>query len=180
MDFEALSSALIAFVRENPVWMAPILMVLAFGESIAFLSFLLPFWWMLIAIGAMVGTQDGTFFIALAAASVGAALGDWASYWIGYHFRDRIETLWPFTRHRHLLPMGEAFFAKYGAWAIVIGRFSGPLRATVTLVAGTARMNQVIFQIANWSSAVLWAGVLLLFGDGVGRLMSAIWVWLGI
>lgn len=180
MDFEALSTDLIAFVRDNPAWVAPILLVLAFGESIAFLSFLLPFWWMLIAIGAMVGTQDGMFFVALAAASTGAALGDWVSYLIGYYFRDRIETLWPFTRYPDMLPKGEVFFNKYGVWAIVLGRFSGPLRATVTLVAGTARMDQILFQIANWSSAVLWAGVLLLFGDGAGRLVSAVWQYLGL
>ncbi|MEO1720391.1 MAG: VTT domain-containing protein, partial [Pseudomonadota bacterium] len=69
-----------------------------------------------------------------------------------------------------LMPKGERFFAKYGVWAIVLGRFSGPLRATVPVVAGATQMNHVKFQIANWLSAVLWAGVLLTFGDAISRL----------
>jgi membrane protein DedA with SNARE-associated domain len=173
MDFQAFGEQLIAFVRENPAWVAPILLVLAFGESIAFVSLILPFWWMLIALGAMVGTGSANFFIALAAASIGAALGDWVSYWLGYHFRDNIKKMWPFTRYPTLMPRGELFFAKYGVWAIVLGRFSGPLRATVPVVAGVTQMNWVTFQIANWLSAVLWAGVLLLFGDGLGRGIGA-------
>ena len=48
-----------------------------------------------------------------------------------------------------------------GIWAIVLARFSGPLRATVPLVAGIAEMPPLRFQIANWTSAFLWAFVLL-------------------
>ena len=173
--WEETGAAIVAFVRDHPEWVAPTLLVLAFGESIAFLSLILPFWWMLIALGALVGVESAWFPVALAAASVGAALGDWVSYAIGYYFRDQIKGLWPFSRYQGLLPRGEAFFQTYGVWAIVLGRFSGPLRATVPVVAGAARMPSVPFQIANWLSAVLWAGVLLVFGDGLGRLMS--WVY---
>jgi membrane protein DedA with SNARE-associated domain len=45
------------------------------------------------------------------------------------------------------------FFKRWGAWAIVIGRFLGPLRASVPIVAGITEMPQVRFQIANWTSA---------------------------
>ncbi len=169
MDLEAIGRDVVDFARSNPEWLGPILLILAFGESIAFVSLLLPFWWMLVALGAIIGTDGPTFWIALAAASVGAALGDWVSYSVGWVLKDRVRGIWPFTRYPTLLPKGEAFFAKYGAWAIVIGRFSGPLRATVSIVAGVTRMNWVVFQIANWSSAVLWAAVLLAFGDGLGR-----------
>jgi membrane protein DedA with SNARE-associated domain len=54
----------------------------------------------------------------------------------------------------------------------VIGRFFGPLRAAVPLVAGILEMNMTKFQIANFASAFLWAMVLLVFGDGVGRVVS--------
>ncbi|MEO1694772.1 MAG: DedA family protein [Pseudomonadota bacterium] len=172
MSFEELATQITTLVREQPGWLAPILLVLAFGESIAFLSLILPFWWMLLALGALVGSDPTAFMIALAAASVGAALGDWVSYWLGYHFSDRINAMWPFSRYPELMPRGERFFATYGVWAIVLGRFSGPLRATVPVVAGATRMNHVTFQIANWLSAVLWAGVLLLFGDALGRLLA--------
>ena len=37
----------------------------------------------------------------------------------------------------------------------------GPLRASVPIVAGITQMPWLRFQIANWSSAFLWAFVLL-------------------
>ena len=59
--------------------------------------------------------------------------------------------------------------------AIFIGRFFGPLRASVPLVAGIFRMPYWPFQLANFSSAFLWAFVLLTMGDIVGVIIR--WVW---
>ncbi len=33
-------------------------------------------------------------------------------------------------------------------------------------------MDRTKFQIANWSSAFLWAFVLLMFGDSIGKAVS--------
>ena len=48
---------------------------------------------------------------------------------------------------------------------IFIGRFFGPLRASVPLAAGILEMHYWHFQLANFASAFLWAFVLLFFGD---------------
>jgi membrane protein DedA with SNARE-associated domain len=61
---------------------------------------------------------------------------------------------------------------KWGALAIVIGRFFGPLRAAVPLVAGIFEMPFWRFQIANFSSAFLWAGVLIALGSGVTKVFA--------
>lgn len=170
MGLHEYADAIIAFVRTNPQWMAPIVLILAFGESIAFVSLILPFWGILVALGAMIGSNDTTvFLIVWVAASIGAALGDWVSYWLGYHFHDQIGRMWPLSRYPDLLPRGHAFMDKWGVWAIVIGRFSGPFRASVPIVAGATEMHWTKFQIANWLSAFLWAFVLLVFGDAIGQ-----------
>jgi hypothetical protein len=39
--------------------------------------------------------------------------------------------MWPFSRYPNLLARGEAFIKRWGVLAIFIGRFSGPLRASV-------------------------------------------------
>lgn len=160
------------FVENHRGWAPIVVMLLAFGESIAFVSLVLPFWGMLVALGALLGGSIVEFMIIWVAASIGAALGDWVSFWLGAHFKDRIAAMWPLSRYPDLLPRGQKFFDKYGAWAIVLGRFSGPFRASVPIVAGAARMNQFLFQVANWSSAFLWAFVLLVFGDFVGKLLA--------
>ncbi len=164
------ADAIITFVRTNPHWMAPMVFLLAFGESVAFVSLILPFWGMLVTLGAMIGSDHiGVFLIAWMAAAVGAALGDWVSYWLGFHFHDQIARMWPLSRHPDLLPRGHAFMEKWGVWAIILGRFSGPFRASVPIVAGATQMDKVKFQIANWLSAFLWAFVLLVFGDFIGK-----------
>ncbi|NOU06713.1 MAG: DedA family protein [Hyphomicrobiaceae bacterium] len=173
MELKETADAILAFVRDHQVWAAPIVFILAFGESLAFVSLILPFWGILVAIGTLIGASGNlNFYTIMVAAAVGAALGDWFSYWLGKHYHDQIAKMWPLSKYPDLLPKGKSFFDRFGAWAIVIGRFSGPLRASVPLVAGAVQMPQPKFQLANWSSAFLWAWVLLIAGDNVGQSMT--------
>jgi membrane protein DedA with SNARE-associated domain len=166
---------LIEFVRQNQVWAAPIVLLLAFGESLAFISLLLPAWGALVAIGALVGASGISFWPVLIAGAVGAALGDWLSYWFGFKYKDQVAQIWPLSKFPELLPRGEAFVKKWGVPSIYIGRFFGPLRASVPLAAGIFEMPYWSFQIANFTSAFIWAGVLLLFGDGLS--VAVEWLW---
>ena len=179
MSIESIAEAVVEFVKAREAWAAPIVFLLAFGELIAFVSLILPFWGMLVAIGALIAGAPAQFVAIWIAASVGAALGDWVSYWLGYHYHDRIAKMWPLSRYPDLLPQGHAFFEKYGAWAIVLARFSGPFRASVPIVAGATEMNWVKFQIANWASAFLWAFVLLVFGDILSQAFHFVSRWFG-
>jgi membrane protein DedA with SNARE-associated domain len=161
MSFESLAHDLIEFVKQHQAWAAPIVFALAFAESIAFLSLLVPAWAALVGIGALIGASDISFVPVWVAASVGAALGDWLSYWIGLKLERSVYNVWPLSRHPELIPKGEAFVKKWGAAAIFIGRFFGPLRATVPLAAGVFAMPFWRFQLANFVSAFVWAAVLL-------------------
>ncbi|WP_424679750.1 DedA family protein, partial [Escherichia coli] len=49
------------------------------------------------------------------------------------------------------------FFNRWGVWGVFIGRFFGPFRAIVPLVAGICAMPQRYFQLANLASAMIWA-----------------------
>ena len=44
----------IEFVRDHAAWAAPIVFVLAFMESLAFISLLVPAWGALVAVGALI------------------------------------------------------------------------------------------------------------------------------
>src|SRR5258708_4954130 len=159
---EDLAHALADFVRHHQAWAAPIVMVLAFGESLAFISLLIPAWGALVAIGALIGASGISFWPVWIAGGVGAALGDWVSYWFGY-------------RYPEILPRGEAFVKNWGVPSIFIGRFFGPLRASVPLAAGIFEMSYWQFQIANFVSALIWSAALLLFGDVIGEIIE--WLW---
>ena len=63
----------------------------------------------------------------------------------------------------------------WGVFAIFIGRFSGPLRAGVPLVAGIFHMPYWRFQAANFISAFVWVAILLTLGDVVATIFNLIW-----
>ena len=173
--FEEYVRPIVDFVREHQVWAAPIVFALAFAESLAFISLLVPAWGVLVLIGGLVQAGGLSFWPIWVAGSVGAALGDWLSYWIGLKLERRVQHIWPLSRYPQMIPMGEAFIKNWGALGIFIGRFSGPLRASVPLVAGIFEMPFWRFQIANFVSAFVWAATLLLLGDVVSQVLQAIW-----
>jgi membrane protein DedA with SNARE-associated domain len=176
MDLYQYVDPVIAFVRAHAAWAPLIVAVLAFGESLAFVSLILPASTALVAIGALIGAGALDFMPIWIAAALGAALGDWLSYWLGQKFEVPISRVWPLSRHPDLIPRGHAFVEKYGIAAIFIGRFFGPLRAAVPLVAGILEMSWWPFQIANVTSAFIWAAVLLAPGafgyDFVNKLLT--------
>ena len=173
-SLEAHAQQLVEFVRLHEAWAAPIVFALAFGESLAFISLLIPAWAALVGIGVLIGSSQLNFWPIWVAGSIGAALGDWLSYWVGVKLGPPVAHVWPLSRHPDLLPKGEAFVKRWGVMAIFIGRFFGPLRASVPLVAGIFRMPYWSFQLANFSSAFVWAGVLLTLGDVVAKIFT--WV----
>ena len=67
----------------------------------------------------------------------------------------------PLRRYRHAIARTRLFFRRYGFAAVFLGRFLGPIRSTVPLVAGMMAMSQTRFQLANVASAVLWAPMML-------------------
>lgn len=176
MDLQSTVDQIVAFARENAAWVPPLMFALAFGESLAFISLLLPAWGALVALGALIGTSGISFWPVWIAAALGAALGDWLSYWIGQKLEYRVQHIWPLSRHPDLIPRGERFMRKWGMPGIFIGRFFGPLRASVPLIAGIFEMPFWTFQFANFASAFVWAAVLLTLGDGISKLLS-LWPW---
>ena len=175
MSLSAYVQDITTFVHDHREWAAPVVFVLAFGESLAFISLLLPAWAALVAIGALVGSNGLSFWPVWIAGSLGAALGDWLSYWIGRKLEYSVQHIWPLSRHPDLIPRGETFVKKWGIPGIFIGRFFGPLRASVPLVAGIFEMPYWRFQLANFSSAFVWAAVLLTLGDVIS--VGLKWLW---
>ncbi|HTV45051.1 MAG TPA: DedA family protein [Stellaceae bacterium] len=166
---EHLVQPTLAFIAAHAGWAFVVMFATAFGESFAFVSLLFPGTSLLIAAGALMATGSLPYLPVLAGAIFGAVLGDSISYWIGRRFGRGLARVWPFTRHPDLLPGGIRFFARYGGISVFIGRFFGPVRAVIPLAAGIMQMSRRGFWIANITSAIVWAPLLLFAGDAVGR-----------
>lgn len=138
------------------------------GESVAIIGTLVPGSITMTAIGALAGAGIIPLWETLLWATLGAIVGDGISYWIGHYFKERLHRVWPFNKHPTLLKTGEGFFHKHGSMSVFIGRFVGPVRALVPLVAGMLGMKPLKFYIANIASAILWAPAYMLPGILLG------------
>jgi membrane protein DedA with SNARE-associated domain len=65
------------------------------------------------------------------------------------------------------------FFYRYGFFAVLLGRFLGPMRSTVPTVAGVMGMPELRFQAANVLSAIVWVPGLLAPGFLAARSIDA-------
>ncbi|MER9706875.1 MULTISPECIES: DedA family protein [unclassified Mesorhizobium] len=157
MSLDEVTQATIAFIRTHEAWGVPLVLVLAFGESLAFISLLLPATVILIGVGFLIGESGIAFWPLWLAAAIGAALGDWLSFWIGTRLGNGVSHYWPLSRYPNLIPRGHLFFERWGVAGVFFGRFFGPLRASVPLAAGICKMPALTFQIANITSAFVWA-----------------------
>jgi membrane protein DedA with SNARE-associated domain len=155
------AETIVQFVRENERWAAPLVFILAFLESFAFISLVVPATVVLVGIGALIGVAGMGFWPIYAAAAAGAFCGDWAAFEVAAWLGPKLTSTWPISSNPDLLKQASAWFARWGIAAIFVGRFFGPMRAAVPLVAGAVKMSRAIFQIANFASALIWAGGIL-------------------
>lgn len=156
------------FISANRLVAGPVIFGLAFAESMAFLSLLVPFTAMIVGAGALVGSGALDPWIVIPWGVAGAAFGDSVSYWIGLYFKERVPRMWPFRDKPEQLERGYEFFRRWGVLSVFIGRFFGPLRAVVPIVAGMMKMTQWKFQVANVISAIVWLPMLLVPGAVAG------------
>ncbi|HTP76206.1 MAG TPA: DedA family protein [Rhizomicrobium sp.] len=155
---------LLEFAREHPESAFAIAFVSAFGESFVGISFLVPGTSILVGLGVLIQALGINPIPIWLGAAVGAVLGDWVSYWIGHRYKEHTLAIWPISRYPEQMEKALTFFRRWGVGAIFLGRFTGPLRATVPIVAGISQMAFWPFQIANVSSALLWSAVLIALG----------------
>ena len=71
MDFDAIRQSILAFVEAHGEWAPVIAGALAFCESLAFLSLLVPATVILIGIGALIGASGIPFWPVVIAAAIG-------------------------------------------------------------------------------------------------------------
>ena len=156
---------LVEFMRANQQWALPIVFLVAFAECVAVLSWLVPATVFFTAFGAVAGASGLNLLPLSVAATVGAAMGFWVSYWVGLILGPRVSDYWPLNKNPQMLERGHAFFEKWGVLSMLSGHFFGPLRAVIAIVAGIVKMPFWPFQIANWTASAAW-GFSLLYGAG--------------
>lgn len=156
-----LVSPTISFIRDHHVLGSAIVFLLAFCESFAFVSLLVPATGILLGIGALMTVFDVKFWPVWIAAVLGAIAGDWLAYDLSLRARTYLRATRWFANHSEAISRGAKFVRRWGMLAVFAGRFFGPFRAVVPIAAGICAMPWLKFQIANIASALVWATALL-------------------
>ncbi|HEX4045528.1 MAG TPA: DedA family protein, partial [Gammaproteobacteria bacterium] len=159
---------ILQWLNANPEWAGFATFVISAAESVAIIGTIVPGTITMTAIGALAGAGIIPLWATIFWAILGAVFGDGISYWMGYYFKDRLHRIWPFHNNPGLLQKGEMFVHKYGVMSVFIGRFVGPVRALVPMIAGMLGMKPVQFTVANITSAIGWAPIYMLPGIMLG------------
>jgi membrane protein DedA with SNARE-associated domain len=149
------------FIKDNQIWAGPIIGIICFGESLVLVGIAIPATALMLVVGGLIGSGVLHPVPVLVGAVIGAILGDIVSYYLGRWLGIGVIYKWPLNRYHGAVARARLFFRRYSFMTVFFGRFIGPLRCTVPLVAGMMGMNQRKFQIANVSSALVWAPFVL-------------------
>ncbi|RUR32895.1 phosphatase PAP2 family protein [Vreelandella andesensis] len=153
----------------SPAMLLLMVALISLLESLALIGLLVPGVVLITAAASLAGHQAIALPWLISAALLGAILGDGISYQLGYHHREQVTNRWPLSMHPEWLERGVRFFERYGVHSVFIGRFVGPVRPIIPLIAGMMRMPPRTFLWANVTSAALWAPAYVLPGYLLGR-----------
>lgn len=146
--------------------------LISFLESMPIIGTIIPGAVTMTAIGSMIGSNILPFSTSMLWIIAGAFIGDCISFYLGYHYQNGLRKIWPLSRFPKILDKGEGFFKNHGGKSIIIGRFFGPARSAIPMVAGILQMKPWRFAIAAFPSACMWAVVYTIPGVFLGALST--------
>lgn len=156
------------WLQANPTWALFFTFIVALAESLAIVGSIIPGSVTMTAIGILAGSGILRIDLTLIASSLGAICGDSLSYLLGYFYSDRLTEMWPFKKYPSWLIYGKDFFERHGGKSVLIGRFVGPLRSIIPVIAGIMHMKQWRFLVANVISAIGWSLLYIMPGVFIG------------
>ncbi|HAT2609396.1 TPA: DedA family protein [Kluyvera intermedia] len=144
------------FVTQSTAYTLIAIALVAFLESLALVGLILPGTVMMAALGALIGSGEVNFWYAWMAGIVGCLLGDWISFWLGWRFKKPLHR-WSFIRkNKALLDKTEHALHQHSMFTILVGRFVGPTRPVVPMVAGMLDLPVTKFIPPNILGCLLW------------------------
>ena len=165
---------LVSLAASHPQLLELIVFVSAVAEAIILVGALFPGTAVILAASGLAGVVNVSLWQLVLWATVGAALGDGVSYWIGHYYGSSLARRRPFASSPQILERGVAFFDRHGGKSVFIGRFVPGMKAVVPAIAGMSGMPLPRFLAANLSSAVIWAAIHVIPAAAAGVLLATI------
>lgn len=144
------------FILQSALYSLIAVLLVAFLESLALVGLILPGTVMMAGLGALIGSGELNFWHAWLAGIIGCLLGDWISFWLGWRFKKPLHR-WSFMKkNKALLDKTEHALHQHSMFTILVGRFVGPTRPLVPMVAGMLDLPVAKFIVPNIIGCVLW------------------------
>lgn len=166
--------SLLQWLHSHPEWGNLLIFLFSFLESLALVGLVFPGTVIMTGAGILIGSGVLSFKPIYFYATLGSFVGDFISYGLGYYYRDNLKSIWPFKKYLNVIAKGESFFHKHGGKSVFIGRFIGPIRPLIPLIAGSLKMPVLRFLIVDISASLLWAFAYLLPGFIIGAASLAL------
>ncbi len=147
-----------------------ILFLIIFCETGLVITPFLPGDSLLFAAGALAGAGSLNPLVLFALLVIAAVGGNAVNYWVGRKIGDATYRMNGRLIRKEHLEKTEAFFAKYGAKAIIITRFMPVVRTIAPFVAGVGKMPLSVFHFYNLAGGLLWISLFLGAGYFFGSL----------
>jgi membrane protein DedA with SNARE-associated domain len=134
-------------------------------ESSVFLGFVIPGETAVVVGGFLAYEHRVSFPGVLAAAILGAIIGDSIGFWVGERWGDSLLGRLPkrFIRPEHV-EQGKQSITRLGGRAVFAGRWVSVLRALVPGLCGTSGMRYATFLLWNAIGGITWAIAYTLLG----------------
>ncbi|CRI59301.1 bifunctional DedA family/phosphatase PAP2 family protein [Pseudomonas sp. CCOS 191] len=163
--------SLTTWLGANPQWLGLAIFIVACVECLAIAGIIVPGTVLLFAVAVLAGS--GTFSLGetLLLGFLGGMLGDAISYAIGKYFHQNIRRLPLLRSHPEWIGSAEAYFQRYGIASLLVGRFIGPLRPMLPMVAGMFDMPLPRFIAVSLVAGAGWSVAYLLPGWATGAAM---------
>jgi len=149
-----------------------ILLIVVFAETGLFFGFFLPGDYLLFLAGLFCasGLLAVNIYILCLGLFVAAVLGNYTGYWFGRRTGPMLfKRKESFLFKRQYIVAAEEFYHKYGALALILGRFMPIIRTFAPIFAGVVRVNISRFTVLNIIGAVIWVSILTLSGYFLGQ-----------
>jgi|GEM_PF-1928361 membrane protein DedA with SNARE-associated domain len=170
MNWQTFLPALGDFFSSHPYLGVSFAGFIAFIESLAIVGSIVPGSIVMTMVGFLLGMGVLPIKPTLISIFIGAIIGDYISFGIGIWYKEHAKNHHWIKPYQNWIIHGETFMKKYGGFSILIGRFFGPMRSIIPLIAGLAGMEPLRFTLAIIPTIILWAAVYLAPGVALGAL----------
>ncbi|WP_102693289.1 DedA family protein [Rummeliibacillus pycnus] len=124
--------------------------------------------------GFLTTTSDATIVGVIIFSTIGSVVGAIVLYGIGLlldvHRLEKIVDKWGHILRltRKDIRKADAWFHKFGVWAVLIGRLVPLVRSLISIPAGMAHMNFGVFLLFTTIGSLIWNSILVNVGATVG------------